>query len=413
MAFIRKIKKKDAVYLAEVESYREDGKVKQRVIRYLGKEVDGKPEKKVLLSSVKINSSKRFLDYYVLDFLAKELTLDTLLGEHHNYILLLVYTQIISRKSIYQLPDYVDNTVLLELLKIDKLVDKNLYKALDWLDKFDFKEIEDTLLKIMLADKKERKALVLDVTDTYFNGKNADWKKRKGKDGKVDKLIQIALAVTQDEGFPILHKMYEGNIGNTKVFSDLLKDIRLTDFDCIILDRGMISHELLNDLKQLNQEVITGLRTNNKIKREFLDQIKREEIFHPSCGILLKNTHVFYQSFDYLAGKLIVIYNPEMENVKMEKLLKNPDSKSKENVKYFGYSLLYHSTKLSEKEVIKKYFEKDIVEKAYRELKTNIHLNPVRKYRMNRVSAHIKICYLAYAIMSFMQNKLKDIGITA
>jgi hypothetical protein len=76
MAFIRKIKKKDAVYLAEVESYREDGKVKQRVIRYLGKEVDGKPEKKVLLSSVKINSSKKFLDFYVLDFLAKELTLD-------------------------------------------------------------------------------------------------------------------------------------------------------------------------------------------------------------------------------------------------------------------------------------------------------------------------------------------------
>ena len=131
MAFIRKIKKKDAVYLAEVESYREDGKVKQRVIRYLGKEVDGKPEKKVLLSSVKINSSKKFLDYYVLDFLAKELTLDKLLGEHHKYILLLAYTQIISRKSIYQLPDYVENTALLELLKIGKLVDKNLYKALD------------------------------------------------------------------------------------------------------------------------------------------------------------------------------------------------------------------------------------------------------------------------------------------
>lgn len=413
MAFIRKIKKKDAVYLAEVESYREDGKVKQRVIRYLGKEVDGKPEKKVLLSSVKINSCKKFLDYYVLDFLAKELTIDKLLGEHHKYILLLVYTQLISRKSIYQLPEYVENTALLELLKIEKLVDKNLYKALDWLDELDFKDIEDAMLKIMLADKKERKALVLDVTDTYFNGKNAEWKKRKGKDGKVDKLIQIALAVTQDEGFPILHKMYEGNIGNTKVFSDLLKDIRLTDFDCIILDRGMISHELLIDLKLLNQEVITGLRTNNKIKKEFLDQIKREEIFRPSSGILLKNTHVFYQSFDYLEGKLIVIYNPEMENVKMEKLLKNPNSKSNENIKYFGYSLLYHSTKLSEKEVIKKYFDKDVVEKAYRELKTNINLNPVRKYRMNRVSAHVKICYLAYAILSLMQNKLKDIGITA
>ena len=124
MAFIRKIKKKDAVYLAEVESYREDGKVKQRVIRYLGKEVDGKPEKKVLLSSVKINSSKKFLDYYVLDFLAKELTLDKLLGEHHKYILLLVYTQIISRKSIYQLPDYVENIKRLILVNRKNLIEK-------------------------------------------------------------------------------------------------------------------------------------------------------------------------------------------------------------------------------------------------------------------------------------------------
>lgn len=49
MSFIRRIKKKDAVYLAEVESYREDGKVKQRVIKYLGKEVDGKAEKNIPL----------------------------------------------------------------------------------------------------------------------------------------------------------------------------------------------------------------------------------------------------------------------------------------------------------------------------------------------------------------------------
>ena len=39
MAFIRKIKTKSGTYLAEVEGYRKDGKVKQRVIKYLGKEI--------------------------------------------------------------------------------------------------------------------------------------------------------------------------------------------------------------------------------------------------------------------------------------------------------------------------------------------------------------------------------------
>lgn len=191
------------------------------------------------------------------------------------------------------------------------------------------------------------------MTDTYFSGSRADWNWRKGKDGKMDKLIQIALAVTQDESFPILHKMYKGNIGNTKIFSDLLSDFRFKTFDCIILDRGKVSQELLMDVKQLNQQVITGLRSSSKIEKEFLDTIKREDIYKPECSVMLKNTHVFYQSFDYLNGKLIVIYNPQMDNLKMERFLKNPKKNNSKESKYYGYSLLYASTKLIENEVIK------------------------------------------------------------
>ena len=47
MAFIRKIKKGDAIYLARVESYREGGTVKQRFLEYIGKEVDGVAQHKV------------------------------------------------------------------------------------------------------------------------------------------------------------------------------------------------------------------------------------------------------------------------------------------------------------------------------------------------------------------------------
>ena len=48
MSFIRKIKRKDSTYLVEVESVRVDGKVKQKVIKYLGKEIAGKPVKKLM-----------------------------------------------------------------------------------------------------------------------------------------------------------------------------------------------------------------------------------------------------------------------------------------------------------------------------------------------------------------------------
>jgi hypothetical protein len=66
MSFIRKIKKKDAVYLAEVENYREGKKVKQKVIRYIGKEVEGEAVRRIDSKSIEIQSVKRYLDYHYL-----------------------------------------------------------------------------------------------------------------------------------------------------------------------------------------------------------------------------------------------------------------------------------------------------------------------------------------------------------
>jgi hypothetical protein len=88
MAFIRKIKKKGSVYLAEVESYRKDGKVKQRVLRYIGKEVDGEIIRKVGTDSIEIESVKKYLDYKVLHNIATNIGLLEMLGGKGRYILL-------------------------------------------------------------------------------------------------------------------------------------------------------------------------------------------------------------------------------------------------------------------------------------------------------------------------------------
>jgi len=58
MAFIRKIKKGDAIYLAKVESYRQDGKVKQRVLEYVGKEEDGVPIQKVDINKIEVENKR-------------------------------------------------------------------------------------------------------------------------------------------------------------------------------------------------------------------------------------------------------------------------------------------------------------------------------------------------------------------
>ena len=70
MAFIRRIKKGGAIYLAKVESYREDEKVKQRVLEYVGKEENGIAVQKVDINKIGVENVKQYADVSVLHQLA-------------------------------------------------------------------------------------------------------------------------------------------------------------------------------------------------------------------------------------------------------------------------------------------------------------------------------------------------------
>jgi transposase len=156
-------------------------------------------------------------------------------------------------------------------------------------------------------------------------------------------------------------------------------------------------------MKALNQKVITGLRLHNTIKTNYISKIDREEIYQPAYRIRLKNTEVYVKDFDFEGGKLLAIYNPAMETLKRQHAMHNADTYKAEEAKYMGYSLIYHTSGLSVESTVRIYFEKDIVEKAYRELKSSVNLHPLRKYRISHIKAHVKICYLAYAILSYIQ----------
>ena len=93
--------------------------------------------------------------------------------------------------------------------------------------------------------------------------------------------------------------------------------------------------------------------------------------------------------------------------------MRNAKTYNPQEAKYMGYSLIYHTTTLKSEEVVRTYFQKDIVEKAYQQLKSSINLHPIRKYRMSHVRAHVKICYLAYVLLAYIQYKTKPKGISA
>ena len=62
---------------------------------------------------------------------------------------------------------------------------------------------------------------------------------------------------------------------------------------------------------------------------------------------------------------------------------------------------------------LRKYYDKDIIERAFKQLKGVLNLRPIRVWLTNHIEGHLKICYFAYAILSLMNYRLRKLNISA
>ena len=411
MSFIRKIKKGDAIYLAKVESYREDGKVKQRVLEYVGKQENGIPVQKVDINKIEVTNVQQYADVSILYQLAIELKLNYLLGKHYQPIIALIIAHLICKGSIFRVSKWIENSTIKEAIGLNELTTEMLYNALDHLDECKFEVIEQSIFEYWLKiDPSDNKSFELDVTDTYYNGRHDESKIRKGKDGKVSKLIQIGLGVSFENGFPIFHKSYNGNISNIKILEDLMRVMAERGINTIVMDRGFYSESNVMDLNKLKMKMIVGVKQSIGIKKNILDNIERDKIYAARNQVTLKGTYVYVQEVKFLFGKMIVIYNPKYEALKRDRLL--ADEATDNEVKYVGYSLIFHNTVLKPDVVVNKYFDKDVVERSFRTMKGDVQLHPIRLWLPKRVNAHIKICYLSMCLLSLIKFKCKKISVS-
>lgn len=406
MTFIRKIKRGKSIYLAEVENRRENGKIVQKHIRYLGKEVGGKTIKKVNSEKIKIKGVKRSLDILAIEKIADELKVS---GIENKHFLSLVYSQLLENRSLSKLEDWMRFTEIPDVIGLKQISTKELYESLSEMTEEDFEKVNSKMCQVFQKYEDEKTSAVIDVTDTYFEGSSQNVKRRRGKDGKIKQLIQIGLAASFNNGFPIFFKKYQGNLSNIQIFKDMSLEIKKRGLNSVIVDRGMTSFENLKMILSLEMEIIAGVKKTAVLCDEFIAKVKRDEIYCAQNMIELENTTVFAQAFDYLKGKLIIVYNPALEVVKKDMRLRKG-----EDVPFdIGYSLIFHNTKNETKEVVKKYYNKEIIERAFKHMKGVLNLRPIRVWLEGHVKGHMMVCYLAYAILALMNYKLKKLKVSA
>jgi len=448
MSFIRKRKRNGQIYLEEVENVRKDGRVIQKFIRHVGREANGKTIVSCSISDVAVDSVKLSGPLMVLHSIAKDCNLPNLLGEYSNEILAMVYAHCLDYKSLNSMKDWFKRTDLNYILDLELLTEKRLVNALDVVEKIDSFDFQQSVFEFVKKKLKiEPKGIVYDVTNTYFHGHGCslakyghDKEKRKGYP-----LIQIGLAVTREQGIPIFHKTFPGNVHDSRTFSDVSTELNkfgIAD-GIAVMDRGVSSSDNTAYLQETGWKIICGLKRSASIESVIDKELSN--VVHINNRVKVNQTIFYCVEKKYYhgktSGKIIVCYNKKKAQMQQEsrfdeietakiRLAKNKTIKSeiqcffgndgrllkaqiKKAEKYDGFSFIFTNTKMPLNEIVKGYFDKDVVEKSFQSLKGVVNLRPVRHWLYNRVEAHVFICYLACLLLSILKNKVSSLGMSA
>ena len=213
----------------------------------------------------------------------------------------------------------------------------------------------------------------------------------------------------------------------------------------LVWDRGVTSEMNIIDAKRAGFEVICGLAIKQDVQKK-VDRMlsNKNEFMQLKNRVKLKNTILYCinQKYKYgdIRGQLVLCFNEEKARINKEKRIdqiqkaqelikkRKPISEGikqylnndhtinekavRESQVYDGCSVIFSTKNIPVEEIVKPYFEKDKVEKAFRSLKSILGLKPIKHWLEERVKSHIFICYLSYLLLSLLEVKLKKIDIS-
>jgi transposase len=450
MSFIRRIKRQGRSYLAEVENKWIEGKCVQRHLRYVGREADGKTLLAASLSEVEVDQVKLYGPLLVLHHLVQEIQLADQLGPYSQEILSLVYAHCLDYRSLNHMPSWFARTDLNFLLDLQGLTERRLVGALESLEALDAETWQRQLFESVCRQYHLRPSgVIYDVTNTYLYGRHCPLAK-PGKDKEEVQgrpLIQIGLGVTQKEGFPLFHKVFDGNVHDARTLQDLVTAFRSYRIGTglFIYDRGIISGRNLKDIKRLHWDTLCGMPLNEALKKFWRREAQPQQLMRLANRQRVGQS-VFYTCLrpyqvDGVRGRLALCLNERRQRegresrrdevLDAQKLLAAGKSIKPGLERFFdargrllpnrlataeefdGYSCVFSTRRLALDKMLSLYFDKDIVEKAFRSLKGITQLRPIRSWLAGHVHAHVFICYLAYLLLSLLQYRLRKTDFTA
>ncbi|MBU7029845.1 MAG: transposase [Theionarchaea archaeon] len=444
MSFLKTSKKGSQTYVYEVEGYRDkDGKVRHRYIRAVGKlDENGELIPTMKVKDVKVENVRLHGPVRALHKISEELELEDILGKYAPEIMTMVYSHVLRPESLNNIKraiKWIDTDEIGLNLPVSR---KRFEKAMDTMTP-EIPNIERALYG-GIKDKCDLNTIFYDISDVYVYGENVKMAKR-GHGSELPQ-IGIGLAVEAQYGIPLFHQIFDGNVFDAKTFPVILA--RLQEFarkKCILVfDRGVASQKNVIDAVNSGFDVTACIALKGKLKKKALEESKHLDVEHI---VNLSSQFIYAKEIEPgpvwgINMRIFVCLNTSLrEHIRQRRYHEITDAieklkkgiKIKDGLKKYirvngdpqidyeavrkgemcdGLYLLITTTDLPKEKVVKKYFDKDVIEKSFESLKTTLSIQPVRHWLTGRVKAHIFICYLAYLHLSWMNMRLKTNGIT-
>ena len=480
--FVRVTKNsKGLQYLRIVRNYRKDGKVKQHVLFTLGRldalqatgELDRLVEslsrfalKTSLIDLTKDLSIKRIYYLGAVHFVQKlweriglKKVLAKIEASYPNQTIPLstltqtmVSSRFIAPSSKRRIHTEIWDKIYPDLFPVKEISLHWLYRTMDKL--YDHRqEIEKTLFD-RNGDRdlfnQELDLVFYDTTTLYFE--SADSKKgtlrRFGysKEHKVD-CTQVVLGLLVDrDGIPVGYELFPGNTYDGKTLGTILnklKDQYQIKRLIFVADRGMLSSDNINLIKETGFEFIVGMRLWKLPKKE-------QETFYDLKKYLWMNRDKTLAMQDTKHGqdRLILTWSKDrslrdakvredlLESIK-SKLLKTSNTRrfvtnrgyreflkgleegkprlneqaiesSRRKDGFFGVLTNIPKEKMNSQEVYSNYKNLWRIEDAFGEIKGPLKTRPMFHWTDKRIHAHVLICLLAYYIEATITKTLRD-----
>ncbi|MGC9424104.1 IS1634 family transposase [Vibrio sp.] len=314
--------------------------------------------------------------------------------------------------------------------------------------------------------------ILYDLTNTYFSGNAAGYKKAKrgrSKQKRSDRPLVTLGIVLDERGFIKCSRIFDGNAGEPSTLVDMINDIHsqvsvekpplFVTKPTIVMDAGIASEDNLDLVREngfsyivvsrsrpeqmedgtfeeikevikvkdmrIGDETYLHCISDGKMKKEqaIVNKARyamEQEIKYLSEGLTIKRRLKSYPKILERIGRLRQCYSRVSKGFAID--VKEQQGKavkitwsfdpSKLGKPYDGsYFIRTDRIDLSKNEIWSLYIMLTSVEDAFRCLKSELGLRPIHHSKSDRIEGHLFISILAYHLLNYIQQHLRKAGI--